>query len=49
MVTLASEEGGGATFTMWLPLDVEAEMTLVVDADLVHPRVEPWMRSAVTA
>lgn len=49
MVTVASEEGGGATFTMWLPLDVDADVALVVDSDLVHPRVEPWVGPVVTA
>lgn len=41
-VTLESEEGGGATFAVWLPLTLTADQTAVVDVDGVHPKARPW-------
>lgn len=41
-VSLESEEGGGATFTMWLPLSEGADPGDVMAADRVHALVRPW-------
>jgi signal transduction histidine kinase len=43
-VTLESEEGGGATFTVWLPLHHGADPDSVVAADRVHPVIRPWRK-----
>ena len=43
-VTLVSEEGGGATLTVWLPLAPEAAVEDVVAPDGIHPTVLPWRR-----
>jgi two-component system sensor histidine kinase BaeS len=48
-VTLVSEEGGGATFALWLPLGTGSVMADVIGADGIHPRVEPWAKSPATA
>lgn len=48
LVTLESEEGGGATFAVWLPLTHTADDTAVISADGVHPVARPWEREAVT-
>lgn len=45
VVTLESEEGGGATFALWLPLQRDADVSAVVAADHVHPASRPWSRS----
>lgn len=42
VVTLESEEGGGATFAVWLPLTLTSDQMAVVDDDGVHPRERPW-------
>lgn len=42
LVTLDSQEGEGSTFTVWLPLDGEAEPAHALLSDGVHPRVHPW-------
>ena len=44
VLTLASEEGGGSTFTVWLPLDPHVAVTDIVAADGVHPAAQPWRR-----
>lgn len=41
-MTLESEEGGGATFAVWLPLRNEADQNEVVASDRVHAAVQPW-------
>lgn len=43
-VTLESEEGGGATLTLWLPLDHAARLDAVVAGDRVHPTIRPWRK-----
>jgi signal transduction histidine kinase len=43
-VTLESEEGGGATLAMWLPLDRGANQDDVIDSDRVHTAIQPWRR-----
>jgi len=47
-VTLESEEGGGATFTIWLPLDLGSHRDQVVAADGVHPLARPWATSSAS-
>lgn len=41
-LTLSSEEGGGSTFTVWLPLDTGAQITDVVADDGIHPAAQAW-------
>jgi signal transduction histidine kinase len=48
VLTVESEEGGGAVFALWLPLGPGASRIDVVDEDSVHPRVRPWQRVAAT-
>ncbi|MGD2042090.1 MAG: HAMP domain-containing sensor histidine kinase [Acidimicrobiia bacterium] len=45
LVTLESEEGGGATFTVWLPLTHTADDAAVIAADGIHPIARPWARA----
>jgi signal transduction histidine kinase len=45
-VTVDSEEGGGSTFTIWLPLETTADRRDVVARDQVHPSIRPWVREA---
>jgi signal transduction histidine kinase len=42
VVTVDSEEGEGATFTLWLPLTHGAHDSSVVSADGIHPSSRPW-------
>jgi signal transduction histidine kinase len=42
VVTVESEEGGGATFVVWLPIGLDARLADVVSDDLIHARVRPW-------
>lgn len=42
LVTLESEEGGGATFAIWLPLTHTADDAAVMAPDGVHPMARPW-------
>ncbi len=44
VITLESEEGAGANFTVWLPLEAGADRADIVDGDAVHPRIRPWDR-----
>ncbi len=41
-VTVESEEGGGASFVLWLPVDLEAETDSILAADRIHAKVSPW-------
>lgn len=41
-VTLDAEEGGGATFAVWLPLSETADPEAIVAVDGVHPLARPW-------
>lgn len=47
LVTLDSEEGGGATFTVWLPLTHTADDAAVAAPDGVHPLARPWARETI--
>lgn len=48
LVTLESEEGGGATFAVWLPLTHSADDLAIVASDGIHPLARPWAREAVS-
>jgi signal transduction histidine kinase len=48
-VTMESEEGGGAVFTVWLPLEVGADLSAVVAPDRVHPASRPWLERSLIA
>ncbi len=45
LVTLESEEAGGATFALWLPLTHTADDGQVIAVDGVHPLIHPWDRT----
>lgn len=47
-VTLESEEGGGATLALWLPLRPDSRHDQVVAADHLHPLVRPWLKTSVS-
>lgn len=47
IVTLESEEGGGSTFTVWLPLDPNADQSSVLGEDGLHPAVQPWRKDLI--
>lgn len=44
-VTIESEEGGGATLAMWLPLNHEAIQGDVLASDGVHTAIQPWHKN----
>jgi signal transduction histidine kinase len=48
-VTLESEEGGGSTFTVWLPATPDADQAAIVATDGIHPIIEPWMKDPIEA
>jgi signal transduction histidine kinase len=43
LITIESEEGGGATFALWLPIDPEASPESILAADRIHPQNTPWV------
>jgi signal transduction histidine kinase len=45
-VVVDSDEGDGATFSLWLPALPDAERLEVIAADGVHPLVRPWRTGA---
>ena len=48
-VTVESEEGGGAAFALWLPLEIGADPRTVVAPDQVHALAQPWHRASFIA
>jgi signal transduction histidine kinase len=44
--TIESEEGGGATFALWLPIDPDADPESIVASDRIHPVMSPWAAAA---
>lgn len=48
VVTLQSEEGGGATLALWLPLGHDSDSAAVIEDDRIHPRVQPWSQTVPT-
>ncbi|MGH3668290.1 MAG: sensor histidine kinase [Acidimicrobiia bacterium] len=48
-VTVESEEGGGAVFTVWLPVEIGADPKAVIAPDRIHAIVRPWLEASLTA
>jgi two-component system sensor histidine kinase BaeS len=48
-VTVEAEEGGGATFAIWLPHSDDAATAAILADDGVHPMVHPWLDELVEA
>ena len=48
-VTVQSEEGGGAVFTVWLPLEIGSDPRAVVAPDQIHAVSRPWLEASLTA
>jgi signal transduction histidine kinase len=48
LLTIESEEGGGAVFALWLPLGADSRRDDVAEGDSVHPRSRPWQRVGAT-
>ena len=48
-ITLESEEGGGAVFTLWLPLEIGADPRVVVAPDQIHAVARPWLEAPLSA
>jgi len=44
VLTLASEEGAGSTFAVWLPLDANVAVTDIVTDNGVQPAAQPWRK-----
>jgi signal transduction histidine kinase len=49
LLTLDSDEGAGTTFTIWLPVGIDAVRSDVVEPDQLHPVARPWLRDAAIA
>jgi signal transduction histidine kinase len=48
-VTVESEEGAGAVFTVWLPLEIGADPSAVIAPDRIHAVTRPWLEAPLTA
>ena len=48
-ITVESGEGGGAVFTVWLPVEIGADPRAVVAPDQIHPVARPWLEASLTA
>lgn len=48
-VTVESEEGGGAVFAVWLPVEVGADPRAVIATDRIHAIARPWLEASLTA
>ena len=48
-VTVESEEGGGAVFAVWLPVEVGADPRAVIATDRIHAIARPWLAASLTA
>jgi signal transduction histidine kinase len=48
-VTVESEEGGGAVFTVWLPVEIGADQRAVIAPDRIHAIARPWLEASLTA
>ena len=48
-VTVESEEGGGAVFTVWLPVEIGADPRAVIAPDRIHPASRPWLEASLIA
>jgi signal transduction histidine kinase len=46
-LTVASVEGAGSTFTVWIPTTPDADTRAVVDADGIHPAIAPWEHESI--
>ena len=47
VVTIESDEGSGSTFAVWLPLNANADQTLVLADDGIHSAVQPWHKGLI--
>lgn len=47
-VTIDSEEGGGATLVLWLPVTDTADAEEIVAVDGIHSLIRPWADSLAT-
>ena len=48
-VTIESDEGVGSTFALWLPLSADADQSVIVADDGVHPSATPWHKDPIEA
>ncbi len=48
-VTVESEEGGGAVFTVWLPVEIGADPRAVIAPDRIHAIARPWLGRSLIA
>ena len=46
-VTVESSEGGGAVFTVWLPVEIGADPRAVIAPDRIHAIARPWLGTSL--